>query len=111
MRYFTLDDAGDIHYLEQAEIDALDKTRSSTARPQARLAVADVLARRSRTSRSSTARSARPQIRVHRHIGWNLGDDYLKKHPQLIRHLETEGQGHDAGEGRELPAVARRLLD
>ena len=29
MRYFTLDDAGDIHYLEQAEIDALDAERSA----------------------------------------------------------------------------------
>ena len=29
---------------------------------------------------------------MHRHIGWNLGDDYLKKHPQLIRHLEKKGQ-------------------
>ena len=29
---------------------------------------------------------------MHRHIGWNLGDDYLKKHPQLLRHLEKKGQ-------------------
>ena len=48
--------------------------------------------RRSRTSRSSTARSARPRSASHRHIGWNLGDDYLKQHPQLIRHLEKKGQ-------------------
>ena len=42
MRYFTLDDAGAIHYLEQAEIDALDSREE--AEPQARLGAADVLA-------------------------------------------------------------------
>ena len=54
---------------------------------------------RSRTSRSSTARSARRRSRVHRHIGWNLGDKYLKDHPQLLRHLEKKGQGHAADKG------------
>ena len=31
-------------------------------------------------------------IRVHRHIAWNLGDAYMKLHPQLVRHLEKKGQ-------------------
>jgi hypothetical protein len=33
-----------------------------------------------------------PALRVHRHIGWNLGDPYLTKNPQLIRHLERKGR-------------------
>jgi hypothetical protein len=31
------------------------------------------------------------QIRVHRHIAWNLSNDYMTKHPQLIHHLEKKG--------------------
>ena len=29
---------------------------------------------------------------MHRHIGWNLGDDYMQKHPQLLRHLQKKGK-------------------
>jgi hypothetical protein len=31
-------------------------------------------------------------VRTHRHIAWNLGDDYMRKHPELLRHLEKKGR-------------------
>ncbi len=93
MRYFTIDDAGNVHYLEQAEIDALDK-EATAHRPKSlkhdwkspnfSAAFANVEIEYRKIGESTT--------RVHRHIGWNLGDDYMQKHPQLLRFLEKKGQ-------------------
>ncbi|MBA3538089.1 MAG: hypothetical protein H0T79_00530, partial [Deltaproteobacteria bacterium] len=93
MRYFTLDDVGAIHYLDQAEIDELDK-QAAAKRPKSlkgdwqspnfSAAFANVELRYRKIGEA--------QVRIHRHIGWNLGDDYVKKHPQLLRHLEAKGQ-------------------
>ena len=93
MRYFTLDDAGDIHYLDAAEIEAADKEALAHApkslkhdwhSPNFSTAFSNVEIQYRKVGDTA--------IRVHRHFGWNLGDDYLKLHPQLIRHLEKKGQ-------------------
>ncbi|HEY0251705.1 MAG TPA: hypothetical protein VGC41_09270 [Kofleriaceae bacterium] len=93
MRYFTLDDAGEVHYLEAAEIEQMDKDALAHApkslkhdwhSPNFSTAFANV--------EIQYKKPGDPQIRTHRHIGWNLGDDYLKTHPQLIRHLEAKGR-------------------
>lgn len=92
MRYFTLDDAGAIHYLDQSEIDELDhQARTGHARslkhdwqsPNFSQAFANV--------EIQYRRPGETQLRVHRHIGWNLGDPYLHEHPELLRHLEAKG--------------------
>jgi hypothetical protein len=92
MRYFTLDATGAIHYLDQAEIDEIDKeaqrTRPTSLKhdwlsPSFSHAFANV--------EIQYRKSGDPQLRVHRHIGWNLGDAYLGKHPEVIRHLEKKG--------------------
>ena len=93
MRYFTLDPAGAIHYLSKAEIDDLDheaqKTRPRSLKhdwlsPTFSHAFANV--------EIQYRKPGDAQLRVHRHIGWNLGDPYLAKHAELIRHLETKGK-------------------
>lgn len=123
MRFFTLDDAGEIHYLEQAEIDAMDRDAAAKARKkkkaqQPAATPASVPAPAANGSPDAAPppvtaathnwlnpnfslafsnveiqyrKFGETQIRVHRHIGWNLSDGYLKKHPQLIRHLEKKG--------------------
>jgi len=92
MRYFTLDDAGAIHYLDQAEIDEIDKQAQKT-RPKS-------LKHDWQSPNFSNAfanveiqyrKPGEAQLRVHRHIGWNLGDPYLRKHPELVHHLESKG--------------------
>jgi len=93
MRYFTLDDTGDLHYLDQAEIDAMDK-EAAAHRPKSlkhdwqspsfSAAFANV--------EIQYRKAGETQLRVHRHIAWNLGDDYMKLHRQLVRHLEKKGQ-------------------
>ena len=92
MRYFTLDDTGAIHYLSQGEIDELDKQAATThpkslkhdwQSPNFSHAFANVEIRYKKPGEAT--------VHVHRHIGWNLGDDYLGKHPELVRHLEKKG--------------------
>jgi hypothetical protein len=92
MRYFTLDDTGAIHYLDQAEIDQLDRQAQKNhprslkhdwQSPNFSQAFANV--------EIQYQKPGEAQIRVHRHIGWNLGDPYLGEHPALIRHLEKKG--------------------
>jgi len=89
MRYFTLDDAGELKYLEKADIEALDAKRSKKLKhdwesPNFSEAFQNVEIQYRKPGEAG--------VRVHRHIGWNLGDDYLKKHPGLLRHLEKKGK-------------------
>jgi hypothetical protein len=113
MRFFTLDDTGDIHYLEQAEIDAMDKA-AATKLKQAKKQPPKPPPVEGEPAPPVTAKThfwlspnfslafsnveiqyrkiGEKAVRVHRHIGWNLSDGYLKTHPQLLRHLENKGQ-------------------
>jgi hypothetical protein len=92
MRYFTLDDAGNVVYLDQAAIETADRT-AAAAKPKSlkhdwqspNFSTAFSHVELSYRKRGETA------VRVHRHFGWNLGDAYLRKHPQLVRHLEKKG--------------------
>jgi hypothetical protein len=92
MRYFTLDDTGAIHYLDQAEIDELDhKAKSGHARSLKHDWQSPNFSQAFSNVEIQYRKPGEDTIRVHRHIGWNLGDPYLAKHPALIRHLETKG--------------------
>ncbi|MEO8701540.1 MAG: hypothetical protein ABI867_15960, partial [Kofleriaceae bacterium] len=89
MRYFTLGDDGAIKYLEQADIDALEPKRNTALKgdwesPNFSPAFAHV--------EIQFKKPGETKLRVHRHLGWNLGDDYLAKHPQLIKHLAQKGK-------------------
>lgn len=108
MRYFRLDDAGDIRYLEQTEIDALDaEAKANLAKESKKKKLdpeykakshlkADWLSPSFSLAFSNVEivyrKVGEQALRTHRHIAWNLGDDYMKKHPELIRHLEKKGQ-------------------
>jgi hypothetical protein len=109
MRYFKLDDAGSIVYLTQADIDAADADALAKAKARAKkkkpavegapppkhdwqspnfsLAFSNV-----EIHYRKIATPGASAVRVHRHIGWDLGDRYLKTHPQVIRHLENKGK-------------------
>lgn len=88
MRYFTLDDTGAIHYLEQAEIDAADSKKGASLKgdwqdPAFSPAFSNV--------EIQYRKIGDTVVHTHRHIGWNLGDSYLQKNPQLVKHLEKKG--------------------
>jgi hypothetical protein len=92
MRYFTLDDTGAIHYLDQAEIDELDhKAKQGHARSLKHDWQSPSFSQAFSNVEIQYRKPGEDAVRVHRHIGWNLGDPYLAKHPALIRHLESKG--------------------
>lgn len=89
MRYFRLNDDGTVHYYDKAEIDALDSKKGKTLKhdwesPSFSEAFQHVEIQYKKPGEEA--------VRVHRHFGWNLGDDYLKKNPQLVKHLEAKGK-------------------
>jgi len=110
MKYFAIDDAGNIKYLEKSDIEAQDaadaakikKTKKTRAKaveegnvnengkakhdwqsPNFSLAFTNV--------EITYRKVGETNVRVHRHIGWNLSDTWLKTHPQVIRFLEKKG--------------------
>jgi hypothetical protein len=106
MRYFTLGPDGAIQYLGAGDIDTLDEAakkknkkkpkpgeigkpkgaerKGDWTSPNFSEAFAHVEIRYRRVGED--------QVRIHRHIAWNLGDRYLADHPELIRHLSAKGK-------------------
>jgi hypothetical protein len=91
MRYFTIEDTGALHYLEQADIDEIESRKKTSKKlkgdwqsPNFSEAFANVEIQYQRAGETA--------VRTHRHIGWNLGNPYLKQNPQLLRHLEQKGK-------------------
>jgi hypothetical protein len=90
MRFFRLDDAGAIRYLERAELEGDARAARSLRADWKDPAFAEVF-------RHVELRYRRPgegpeAARVHRHIAWNIDDAQLAAHPQLLRHLEAKGK-------------------
>ncbi len=107
MRYFRLADDGAIDYLDLDEIAAIERAApAAAAATGARKPRPGKAARRKFTWVSPNFSEAFAHVelryrklddppgvvRVHRHLGWNLQDDYLAAHPQLLRHLESKGK-------------------
>ncbi|MBA3538088.1 MAG: hypothetical protein H0T79_00525 [Deltaproteobacteria bacterium] len=87
-RYFTLEDTGAIHYLEKAEIEA-DAKAGKSLRGNWK---SPVFAQSFANVELQFKKPGDATVRTHRHIAWNLGDDYLKAHPAVLRHLEAKGK-------------------
>jgi hypothetical protein len=92
MRYFTLDERGAIHYLEQADIDAADKDAKRRAKKLKGDWQSPAFSDAFGNVEIEYRKIGDTAVRVHRHIGWNLGDPYMNKHPELIAHLASKGK-------------------
>jgi hypothetical protein len=92
MRYFTLDDNGAIKYLEKADIDALDAKATKGGKSLKHDWESPNFSEAFQHVEIQYKKQGEATLRVHRHFGWNLGDDYLKKNGQLLRHLESKGK-------------------
>ena len=93
MRFFQVADDGHLVYLDAAAIAAIeassagkrgDARKASWHSPSFSEAFANV--------EIQYRRPGETQLRVHRHIAWNLADDYLRDHPGLLAHLAAKGQ-------------------
>ncbi len=93
MRYFAIADDGTLRYLTDDDIAAADtagraalasRRKASWQSPNFSEAFANVEIEFRMPGETSN--------RVHRHIGWNLANDYLAAHPQLIAYFGTLAQ-------------------
>ena len=85
MRYFRIGVDGALQYITDDDLRALDRAAPAAARkttwnsPNFAEAFANVEIEFRLAGETTT--------RVHRHIGWNLANDYLADHPALLAHL------------------------
>lgn len=89
MKYFRLDDAGNIVYMEAADIEDADKKKMKSlkgdwASPTFSEAFSHVEIRYRKSGETTE--------RVFRHFGWNLDDTHLTQSPQLLKHLAAKGK-------------------
>jgi hypothetical protein len=87
-RYFSLDDSGAVHYFTKEEIDADVKPGASLSGSWKAPSFAQSFYNVEVEYRAPND----PAVRTFRHIGWNLGNDYLRKHGNLIAHLDAKGK-------------------
>lgn len=111
MRYFRLDDAGDIVYLDHADFVAADREAAAQAKKEKKKQLRAAQVADGAPVTAATHHWLSPNfslafsnveieyrkigesaVRVHRHIAWNLSDPYLRQNPQLLRHLEKKGR-------------------
>jgi hypothetical protein len=77
-RYFDFGDDGSLHYLTDADIAKGEKSgKTGRAGP---FANAEIRFKKVGTN----------EVRVLRHVAYDLSDASLKSHPQLIKHLDTK---------------------
>jgi hypothetical protein len=81
LRYFKLENDGQIHYLDDKEVAAAPAP--DKAKPQVR----------NRIFANAEIQFRKPggRIQVYRHIQWNLDNDHLKQDPRVLKHLEAKG--------------------
>ena len=87
-RYFSLDDSGAVHYFTKEEIDADAKPGASLSGSWKAPSFAQSFYNVEIEYRAPND----PTVRTFRHIGWNLGNDYLRKHGNLLAHLDAKGK-------------------
>jgi hypothetical protein len=92
MRYFRIADDGELKYIEQAELEALDRPDAKRSKKLKHDWESPNFSEAFQHVEIQYRKPGEATVRVHRHIGWNLGDDYMKKNPQLLRHLEKKGK-------------------
>jgi hypothetical protein len=92
MRYFKIDDTGELRYIEKADLEASDRPDAKRSKKLKHDWESPNFSEAFQNVEIQYRRPGETGVRVHRHIGWNLGDDYLKKNPQLLRHLEKKGK-------------------
>ncbi len=92
VRYFRLEPDGAVHYLTDADIAQLEPKKA--ARLKETWTSPDFSEAFSNVEVQFVPKDAPPGTppRVHRHLGANLADDALTKHPELLKHLEAKGR-------------------
>jgi hypothetical protein len=90
LRFFRLEPDGAIHYLSEEEIAALE---SKNAKLLKRGWVSPDFSEAFSNAELTFAKAGAPEdVRVHRHIAFNLDDQHLGADPSLLAHLQKKGR-------------------
>lgn len=87
-RYFNIDDAGQLHYIDRAQMDA-DTKKGSSLRGNWK---SPAFAQSFSNVEIQFKKPGESVVRTHRHIAWNLDNDGLKKNPGLLKYLDGKGK-------------------
>lgn len=82
LRYFKLDDAGNVVYLTDDEVAKAPDPNKGRAEARNRLFA------------NAEIRFRKPggRVQIHRHIQVNLDNDHMTKDPRVLKHLEQKGE-------------------
>jgi hypothetical protein len=90
LRYFWINDDGTIHYVTLADVAAVEKENAALLR--GRWTAPDFSRAFSNSELTFAKKGGDPKdVRVHRHVAWDLSDPAMKKNPGLLRWLEAKG--------------------
>lgn len=92
LRFFKLAADGSIHYYDEAEIAALEKTKASRLRTSWDPPSFSEAFSNSEITFVPIDGPAGAPVRTHRHFAADLSDGALKSHPELLKHLEAKGR-------------------
>jgi hypothetical protein len=81
MRFFTINDAGDVVYMTDVNVAALDAQKPGVNRRNLAFGSVEIRFRKKGGGKEQ----------VYRHLLANLDNPNLRKHPGLLRHLEKKG--------------------
>ena len=114
VRYFRIEAGGDLDYLDDAEIAAIEGKQEQAAADEA--SAQETGKKKGKRAKAAKARKgswvqpnfseafANVEIRyrkmgdpgaaehVHRHVAWNLANDAMVAQPELLQHLEQKGR-------------------
>ncbi len=86
LRYFRYTADGSLHYFEQAEMDAADAALKANKKTRAEIDDAFF------SNMELRYRGSDGQVRILRHVAYNLDDNHMKQSPQLLKSLEGDGK-------------------
>jgi len=89
LRFFRVEKDGTLHYIDDAEIAAAEKTNAKLLRKGW---VSPDFSEVFSMSEIEFRPIGGGPTRVHRHMGADLSDGFLSKDPSILRHLEAKGR-------------------
>ena len=91
-RFFSLRDDGSIRYLDDADIQTLEKQRANRLKYDWEDADFSIAFSNIELHFRQRGAGAEAPVRIHRHIAANLDDKHLAKNPAVLRHLQAKGK-------------------
>ncbi|HTS71201.1 MAG TPA: hypothetical protein VMO17_19665 [Terriglobia bacterium] len=90
LRYFRVESNGSLHYYSEGEIRGMENRLASAQHRE--WTSPDFSEAFANSELAFRPVGGQGPLRIHRHIGANLANSSLKKHPGVLRYLESQGR-------------------